>query len=252
MGFLIDYVVNLKYYYSLDKLKIEFQFGNMAYAMAGCIIILLLLAYCLNKRKYNLLTNRKNIYIIYGLMVLGVISILLVIYFYDFGISILHDIHELLHGNIADEMGTYRGFLWKRTIKLVKDSPLIGTGPDTFAIRFMSVYKQDVAGLGKLTINDTAANVYLTLLINVGFLGLIAYLCFAICIVARLLKILLIGDLENVIKGNEKYYIICALTLLGLLIQDCFNLWVVIITPLLFVMFGITHNALEQHNNIKE
>ena len=243
VGFLVDLVVNLKYYYSTAELKLEFQFNWIALALMVCAVAILALSYILKKIQYDLAKNKKFVWLIYGAMLIIIIAAMLVIYFYDFGISILHDIHEMLHGNITDEMGTYRGFLWKRTVKLIKDAPFIGTGPDTFAIRFMSVYKQDVANLGKLTINDTAANVYLTMSINMGIIGLISYIAFSFFIIGRTIKILLMGDFENVIQSKEKYYVVCAMALIALLVQDFFNLWVVIVTPLLFVLFGITYVA---------
>ena len=42
----------------------------------------------------------------------------------------------------------------------------------------MDKFTQDVAELGELTIEDTAANSYLTILVNTGFLGVISYLIY--------------------------------------------------------------------------
>ena len=88
-----------------------------------------------------------------------------------------------LHGNFKDEFGTYRIFLWKRTFKIFGEYPYFGSGPDTFALRFMSKFRDDVALIGPVTINDTAANVYLTMLINIGVFGLVSYLLFVLLII---------------------------------------------------------------------
>ena len=37
----------------------------------------------------------------------------------------------------------------------------------------MSRFTEDVAKLGELTINDTAANIYITMAVNIGIIGLL-------------------------------------------------------------------------------
>ena len=81
----------------------------------------------------------------------------------------------------------------------------------------MDKYTQDVAELGELTINDTAANSYLTILVNTGFLGVISY-----------------G-----LKNANKYSIVFFIAFICFLIQDCFNLWVVIVTPIFWILMAI-------------
>ena len=149
------------------------------------------------------------------------------VYFLNFSKGFLYEVHEILHGNFQDEFGTYRIFLWKRSIKLVKDYPIIGTGPDTFAVRFMEKYAKDVARLGELTINDTAANSYLTILVNTGILGITTYITF------------LVLQFINVLQKKNKYSIIFLVTFLCFIIQDFFNLWVVIITPLFWTLMAV-------------
>ena len=91
----------------------------------------------------------------------------------------------------------------------------------------MDKYTQDVAELGELTIEDTAANSYLTILVNTGFLGIISYL---VCISLQLI---------NGLKNSNKYSIVFFIALVCFLIQDCFNLWVVIVTPIFWVLMAI-------------
>ena len=52
----------------------------------------------------------------------------------------------------------------------------------------MAKYTDDIAKLGELTLNDTAANTYLTMLVNIGILGIVAYLTFLIFIKYWLIK----------------------------------------------------------------
>ena len=91
----------------------------------------------------------------------------------------------------------------------------------------MNKYTQDVAELGELTINDTAANSYLTILVNTGALGLISYLIY--------ISLQLINGLKNA----NRYSIVFFIAFICFLIQDCFNLWVVIVTPIYWILMAI-------------
>lgn len=245
VGFLVDQVINLKYIYETKKLVFDWQINRLGIAMAICVVLLLILAFILKKKDYYLLHQRRRILIIYGLMLLAVVGAVVVLYVKDFNIGILHEIHDILHGNFKDEYGTYRVFLWKRALKLVEEAPIIGTGSDTFAIRFMSKYTSDVAALGKLTINDTAANVYLTILVNTGVLGLISVVILVLSQVFKLLKTALSGKLhDDIVHGNTYYYIL-SMGVLAYAVQDFFNLWVVIVTPIYFVTMGMLDNVKE-------
>ena len=85
----------------------------------------------------------------------------------------------------------------------------------------------DVSEIGELTINDTAANVYLTMLVNIGIIGLGLYLLF------------IIMQLINALKNKNKYSIIFLTTFICFIIQDFFNLWVVIVTPIFWTLMAI-------------
>ncbi len=151
---------------------------------------------------------------------------------YNFNSGILYEIYELLNGNFEDNFGTYRIFLWKRTIPLIPEFPLIGSGPDTFAIRFMAKYTQDIAAIGPLTINDTAANVYLTMAINTGIIGLLTYLSF------------IFFNLKEGIKKMNGYSAILLIAIICFLIQDFFNLWLVIVTPIFWLLLGLHYRSI--------
>ena len=242
IGFLVDIVINLKYYYDISSLRFEFQFNKLALALLLCSIFILILSYLLRKYKYDLTQNKKLIIAIYFAMLIFIISVILILYIKDFNIGMLHEIHEILHGNFDDEYGTYRMFLWKRTFNIFKDRPIIGTGPDSFAIEFMSRYSNDIKEIGEFSINDTAANVYFTLLVNVGVVGTLLYVIAICTCVFKLIKYLLNGEFIKNVTGSSKYYIIFALASLCYMVQDFFNLWVVIVTPIYFVTLAICEN----------
>ena len=104
----------------------------------------------------------------------------------------------------------------------------------------MDRYTQDVAKLGELTINDTAANSYLTILVNTGFLGMISYLSYIVL------------QVINGLKNINKYSIVFFIAFICYLIQDCFNLWVVIVTPIFWILMAILFISTNVNVDTKE
>ena len=239
LGLAINIIINPQFHYSLGKLKLYFQFNAVALSFLIIVAILWILAYILHKRNFDLSTNKKVVTGIYLAMLLAVLLVLLFVYIVDFKSGILYEVHELLHGNFDDDFGTYRIFLWRRAFSLLPEYPILGSGPDTFAIRFMAKYTEDVAALGEVTINDTAANVYITMLINIGIVGLISYVVF------------LIFQLYKGIKYKNEYSIVLLIAMICYMIQDLFNLWVVIVTPLFWVLMAIHYLSIEEKLEVK-
>ncbi len=89
----------------------------------------------------------------------------------------LAEFRNILHGNLSDDAGSYRGYIWKNGITLISDSPFIGTGPDTFGSRMVSSFGAESSQRYGVVF-DKAHNEYLQYLINYGALGLLAYLAF--------------------------------------------------------------------------
>lgn len=229
LGYFTNIIINPVYHYGIEKLVLEFQINFIAVALLIIVGIFIVFAYILRKMEFDLSKNKKIVIGLYTAIFCCIIIGVIGIYCINFDSGFLYEIHEILHGNLDDDFGTYRIFLWKRSIELVKDYPIIGTGPDTFAIRFMDKYTNDIMQIGELTINDTAANSYLTILVNLGIVGLISYL-------------LAIGlQIFNAVKNMNEYVIIFLVTLGCFLIQDFFNLWVVIVTPMFWILMGILY-----------
>ena len=234
LGLGINIIINPRYHYDIGKLTLDFQINAIAVAFVLITTVFWILAYMLYKNEYNLKNKVKIAKIIYGGIIILVFIATISVYFINFKGGTLYEVHELLHGNFDDNFGTYRVFLWKRAFKLVKEHPLIGSGPDTFAVRFMSKYTEDIKSLGELTINDTAANVYITMLINIGIIGLLSYILF------------LILQLSNGIKNRNKYSTVLLIGIMCYLVQDFFNLWVIIVTPIYWTLMAIHSLATDE------
>lgn len=227
-GYFLVYFLNMSYFYSNFTYKPILNINLISFILMLTIIFLLITSYYIYKNKYEMKSIkkvRKYVYISY--IFIGILGIL-VLYLYPFKTGILYQVHEMLHGNFDDTFGTYRIFLWKRSLNLIPSYPIFGTGPDTFAMRFMSNYYIDLIKLdGYITINDNAANVYLTMLVNIGIAGLLSYLL----IVCNIIK--------RCIKSNSKYIFIFFIAFVCFLVQDFFNLTVVIITPIYYLLMAI-------------
>ena len=125
LGYLTNIIVNPVYYYDIGKLKLDFQINEIAIALLAVIVIFIGLAHVLKNREFDITKNKKVIKLFYLALVLCVVIGVATIYFVNFSDGFLYEIHEILHGNLDDDFGTYRIFLWKRSLSLVKDYPII-------------------------------------------------------------------------------------------------------------------------------
>ena len=234
----INLIINPEYHFDIQKLGFYFQFNYIILLLIIVSAVLIYLSTIIKNMPFDYSKNKKIIkrfyLMIIGCGILGVIAL----YIIKFPSGFLYEIHELLHGNFDDDFGTYRIFLWKRTLAIFPEYPILGSGPDSFAIRFMAKYTDDIAALGELSLNDTAANVYLTMLINLGLAGFINYIAF------------IITQLVKGIKKINKYSAILLITFICYCIQDCFNLSLVIVTPIFWLLMAIHY--VSYNTKIKE
>ena len=224
----INMFINIEYHYDLGRLGFYFKIDYLLVLFIVVITILILLSKYLKKISYSI-DNKNYIKNYFKLGTIGIILGLFILFIVPFKSGILYEMHELLHLNFDDDFGTYRIFLWKRTIPLIKDYPLLGSGPDTFALRFMPIYSEDIAKIGPLTINDTAANIYLTMMINLGIIGTIIYLAF-------------LGlQIYNGIRYKSSYSFVLLTGIICYMVSSFFNLSVVVISPLFWILMAIHH-----------
>lgn len=234
-SYFINYFLNPLYYYKIGKILLNIQINYISIGFIILMLILLILINLLKKINYDYSKNKKLIKKIYYSYVIILVLLLLILYFVNIDVGMITEIRELLHGNFNDEFGTYRIFLWKRTLKLIPNYFFFGSGPDTFAIRFMSKYTNDVIALGSYSINDTAGNIYLTMIVNTGIFSLIMFLS------------LIFLEIKKYLKNYNKYNLVLLLTIITYCAQSFFNLSVVIITPIFWLTLGIFNKSCEKH-----
>ncbi len=143
----------------------------------------------------------------------------------------LYEYTEAMRGNMRDEFGSYRGFVWSRSLALYTTLPvgqkLIGVGPGMFAGAFLPVYyDESVAITG--TLFDRAHNEYIQTLVTMGVLGLLAYLAFLVISLARAWKHFAVPAVLALGSALLCYYI-----------QAFFNFSVTMTTPFFWIFLGI-------------
>ena len=151
--------------------------------------------------------------------------------------NIIYELREILHGNIRDDFGTYRVYIWRNALEAYPDNPIIGTGPDTFYYAFL----EEAHGfVGEKY--ENAHNEYVQILICQGIIGLGCYLFF---IAGLYLK-----SIPKAFKNPLLMAVLAAFT--GYIIQAFFNLSLPIVTPMLWVFAGMLANKRVREATQKE
>lgn len=143
-----------------------------------------------------------------------------------------------------ERLGSGRGYIWSRTIPLLKNSIIIGYGPDTFFINFPQndvLAKHYVYG-NMWEIVDKPHNLYLQIAYSTGVVSLIAFLVLIGRYFWNFFKNIKNGDKENNLQYALKVAFL--LSVCGYLGAGLFNDSVVSVAPLFWVFLGLGINLL--------
>jgi hypothetical protein len=136
-----------------------------------------------------------------------------------------------------ESLGSNRGYIWSRTIPLLKNTILIGHGPDTFPMYF-----PQYDFIGKLKAYQTGAifidkphNLYLQTAVNTGVLSLIAMI--------SLFGIYFVSSLRLYLRQNFTTFLpiagaACFAAFSGYIVAGLFNDSVVWVAPVFWVLLG--------------
>jgi len=141
------------------------------------------------------------------------------------------------HENFA----TNRGYIWSRTLPLLKKTIIVGHGADTFAIYFPQA---DYAGKynvgfyydGVNTVVDKPHNMYLGTAVNTGILSLIALLSIYILYIIESIKTYRKCGFDSFtsIMGSALF-----IAILGFLVGGLVNDSTVQVTPVFYTLLGV-------------
>lgn len=160
------------------------------------------------------------------------------VYVNDFGkLDKLKGIEHIGSKNIED-IGSGRGYIWSRSIPLLKDTLLLGNGPDTFPIVFP---QSDYVGKANncktpYTLIEKPHNFYLMIGIQTGIISLISFLVFYLI---YLMKSFRIYKNNNFSTLKARIGLGCLVSTLSFMISGFFNDSSLQTTPIFIVLLGL-------------
>lgn len=146
--------------------------------------------------------------------------------------------------NGKERLGSSRGYIWSRSIPLLRHSIILGYGPDTFPMIFPQndILGKTYAYNDPWQLIDKPHDLYLQIALSTGVISLIAILALFILYIYKSIKIYINADYKNtkVMIGSGIFAAIC-----GYLITGFFNDSVVSVAPVFWVLLG-TGTAINQ------
>ncbi|OOM76339.1 O-antigen ligase [Clostridium puniceum] len=159
-----------------------------------------------------------------------------------FNININKDVDieypETFGFNGKEKLGSARGYIWSRSIPMIKNNLILGGGPDTFAFRFPQndligkYYAYDVPNM----VVDKPHNLYLQIALNNGFIALLAFLAIMIIYIADSVKLY---AFKKYYEKPQVFGSVTCLGVVGYLFAGLFNDSVVSVAPVFWIVLGI-------------
>lgn len=199
------------------------------------MIILALLfgiaAYIVYKKMDEISISPKKIAIVLGCAIgILVIAGIVFIFTYSGANPMLMELSAALHGNLADDAGSGRGIVWKRTVQLIGEHPILGSGTGAFLEAFAPY------NVGLTQTFDFAHNDFLQIAACQGIVGLILYLGFIISLAVRGFKKIF----------TCPWVLVCISSCVGYIVYSFFTFSIAIVSPLFWVMAGLLDKMVRQ------
>lgn len=172
----------------------------------------------------------------YGVIAALGLTAVLFVFHYNGDNRLLHETSEVLHGSLPDDFGNYRGYIWKNSIELIGQSPVMGSGQGSFTARFQP-YDEEydaISHYGNLV--DFAHNDFLNIGVSTGLVGMGLYICFIIALIVRCARRLNYCPQLLIFFGG----------ILGYLVYSFFVFSIAIVSPLFWVTAGLADKCIRQ------
>lgn len=137
-----------------------------------------------------------------------------------------------------EKLGSARGYIWSRSIPLLKDNILIGKGPDTFVFQFPQndlIAKYYAYG-NPNTIVDKPHNLYLQIALNNGLIALIAFLGIMIVYIVDSFRLY---ALKRQYEHSQIFGAAISLGIIGYLLAGIFNDSIISVAPIFWIVLGV-------------
>lgn len=156
--------------------------------------------------------------------------------------------------NGKEKLGSARGYIWSRSIPLLKNNLIIGGGPDSFIYQFPQndlIGKYYAYNTPNMLV-DKPHNLYLQIALNDGFIALLAFICIMIIYIADSLRLYALRteyDHPSIAYGSMTF-----LSVIGYLFAGIFNDSVISVAPIFWIVFGVgvSLNYMNRKNSIKK
>ena len=136
-----------------------------------------------------------------------------------------------------EKLGSARGYIWSRTIPMLKDTMLVGNGPDTYALEFPQydyMAKWWAYGTPSMII-DKPHNLYLQIWVGQGGIALLAFLGI---ILIYLIDCIKLYALKSSYGSGDILGLATMLGIVGYLGAGLFNDSVVSVAPIFWILLG--------------
>lgn len=160
------------------------------------------------------------------------------VYINDFGKSdILKPVAQIGTKSMED-IGSGRGYIWSRSIPLLRNTLFIGKGPDTFLLTFP---QSDYVGKANncktpYTLIEKPHSLYLMIGIQTGVISLIAFIAFYLIYMIKSFKLYRNNDLSSL---KARMGLGCLVATLSFMISGLFNDSSLQTTPIFIVLLGL-------------
>lgn len=137
-----------------------------------------------------------------------------------------------------EKLGSARGYIWSRSFPLIINKPLLGYGPDTFALAFPQsdyVGKYNAYNTTNMVV-DKAHNTFIQIAINSGVFALLAYVVLHIILAVRMISYFV----KNKFNATSIYHSIFSSVVLGYFIASFFNDSTVQVSPTYWGLLGLS------------
>nr|WP_240795372.1 O-antigen ligase family protein [Aquibacillus halophilus] len=144
--------------------------------------------------------------------------------------SIGEDVNSVFLEEDGDMAGAGRWGIWATTVPLVKDYYLLGSGPSSFSIVFPYTEYWKEHGL------DNSHNEFLEIAFSMGIPALLLYIAFLFTIIKQ-------GFIAaRQVNGDKQIFLYGLLaTIIGYLIKTLFNISVIPVAPLFWVLLAMCY-----------
>lgn len=137
-----------------------------------------------------------------------------------------------------EKLGSARGYIWSRSIPLLKDNLILGKGPDTFVFEFPQndlIAKYYAYDTPNMTV-DKPHDLYLQIALNNGVIALIAFLGIMLIYIIDSFRLY---SLKKTYETSELFGAAISLGIIGYLVAGVFNDSVISVAPIFWILLGV-------------